>query len=76
MKYYDLLTQIENKVQNSYNGYLDTEKEKADLYVYIDGIEQRIKGISTDTIYFENKEYTKKLIDSDIHHLAYLNKAI
>jgi len=71
----DLLNDIVNKIVDVYGGMLDCEEQRADLFVYTNGHEERIKSISTDTLYFENGTEIK-LIDSDISHLAYLNHVI
>lgn len=68
------LDEIVFKLKNKYNGKLNCEDQYADLYVYVNGEEASIKEIDCEYIYFENSKI--KLIDSDIHHLAYLNEVI
>ena len=70
----DLLDEIVLKIKNRYGGRLNCEDQCADLYVYVDGEEAPITEVSCEYIHFENTKV--KLIDSDIHHLAYLNEVI
>jgi len=70
----NLLESIETKIRNNYNGKLDCEEQKADLFVYVEGNETTIKAIDTEYIYFENHKV--KLIDADIHSLAYIDSCI
>ena len=60
------------KVQTVKNRKLIWEFYTIDSYV--NGEEASIKEIDCEYIYFENSKI--KLIDSDIHHLAYLNEVI
>ena len=70
----DLLHEIISKINSKYNGRLNCQEQRADLYVYVDGKETSIKEVTPEYIHFESSKV--KLIDSDIHHLAYLNEVI
>jgi len=72
----NLIDDIVEKIKTKYNGHLVCEEQGADLFVYIDGQEEAIESICTDTIYFVNDYHTVKFEDTDIHHLAYINEVI
>ena len=72
----NLVETIIEKLNTSYGGSLDCDKQNADLFVYIDGNEVNIIGIDTEMIYFEDEEHNVGLWDADIHHLAYINEVI
>ena len=72
----DLLDEIVEKINNNYGGHLVCEEQGADLFVFIDGVEEQIESICSHTIYFVNDCHTKKMIDSDIQHLVYINHCI
>ncbi len=73
---FDIVHSISEIIKKEYNGHLVCEDQRADLFVYIDGVEETIKSISTDTIYFENDSHTIKFLDADIQHLSYIFKVI
>ena len=70
----NLLDEIVFKLKSKYNGKLNCEDQRADLHVYVNGKEASIKEIDCEYIHFKNSKI--KLINSDIHHLAYLNEVI
>ena len=72
----DLLSSIVKNINSKYNGKLDCEQQKADLFVYVNGNQESIKAVDSEMIYFEDEKLNVKLIDTDIHHLAYLNEVI
>jgi hypothetical protein len=72
----DLLNSIVKTINNKYNGKLDCKQQKADLFVYVNGNQESIKAVDSEMIYFEDEKLNVKLIDTDIHHLAYLNAVI
>tara|TARA_R110000803_G_scaffold112660_7_gene181059 strand:- start:4006 stop:4230 length:225 start_codon:yes stop_codon:yes gene_type:complete len=72
----NLLEEIIETLNKYYGGHLDCEEQKADLFVYVNGNEEQIKSIDTETLYFENDEHNVKLIDTDIAHLSYINNSI
>ena len=72
----NLIDSIIEGLNKKFNGKLDCEKQRADLFVYINGNEENIVAVDTEMIYFENKEHNVSLYDTDIHHLAYLNEII
>jgi len=69
----DILNDIINKLNNKYSGKLNCQQQKADLFVYVNGVEESIKEITTQKIYFNNSECDVDLIDADIHSLVYIN---
>tara|TARA_Y100000401_G_scaffold117489_1_gene126553 strand:+ start:1581 stop:2030 length:450 start_codon:yes stop_codon:yes gene_type:complete len=71
----DILTDIVDTIQNKYNGLLDCEKQRADLFTYVDGVEETIQKVDTEYIYFNDRAKIK-LIDSDIAILVYLKNVI
>lgn len=72
----NLLDTIIEKIKSNYDGILNCEEQRADLFVYVNGNEETIKSISTERIFFENEECDVDLIDADIHTLAYINEVI
>jgi hypothetical protein len=72
----DLLNTIVETINDKYNGKLDCEQQRADLFVYVNGNEESIKAVDSEVIYFHDENLNVKLIDADIHHLAYLNTVI
>ena len=72
----DLLNTIVETINDKYNGKLDCEQQRADLFVYVNGNEESIKAVDSEMIYFHDENLNVKLIDADIHHLAYLNTVI
>ena len=72
----NIIDEIVEKIKKDYNGHFVCEEQKADLFVYVDGQEEQIESICTDTIYFVNDYHTVKFEDTDIHHLAYINEVI
>ena len=72
----DLLNTIVETINDKYNGKLDCEQQRADLFVYVNGNEEGIKAVDSEVIYFHDENLNVKLIDADIHHLAYLNAVI
>lgn len=70
----DLIDSILAKINNTYKGNLDCEEQRADLFVYVDGEETTIKSIDSEYIYFE--DHKVKLIDADVHSLAYIDSCI
>ena len=73
---FDIVHSISEIIKKEYNGHLICEEQRADLFVYIDGVEETIESICTDTIYFENDYHTTKFLDADIQHLSYIYKVI
>ena len=72
----NLLEEIIETINKDYNGHLDCEEQKADLFVYVNGNEEQIKSSDSETLYFQNDEHNVKLIDTDIAHLSYINDSI
>ncbi len=72
----NLLDNIVETIQTKYNGKLDCKEQKADLFVYVNGNQETIMAVDTEIIYFQDEELNIKLIDTDIHHLAYLNEVL
>lgn len=73
---YGIIEDIVNKINNVYNGKMICKEQAADLYVYIDGREESIESVDTESIYFLNSEHNVNLYDADIQHLVYLNYTI
>ena len=71
----NILTDIVDTIQNKYNGLLDCEKQRADLFTYVDGVEETIQKVDTEYIYFNDRSKIK-LKDSYISILSYLNHLI
>ena len=71
----DILNDIVNKIQDKYNGELNCEEQRADLFTYVDRIEETIEKVDTEYVYFDDRSKIK-LIDADISILVYLNKVI
>lgn len=71
-----IVKDIVDKINNNYGGYLDCNEQRADLFVFIDGVEESITAIDTKTIFFENPKNNVDLYDADIQHLVYLNETI
>jgi hypothetical protein len=71
----DLLSDVVKTIQDKYNGELNCEKQRADLFTFVDGVEETIKKVDTEYVYF-NSRPSVKLIDADISILVYLNKVI
>jgi len=72
----DILNDIVEGLNEKFNGKLDCEEQRADLFVYVDGQEEKIAAIDTEMIYFEDETLNVKLVDTDIQHLSYLNDII
>lgn len=72
----NIVDKIIETLNTKYNGCLDCEEQKADLFVYVKGNEESIKKITTTTIYFNNSKLDVSLYDADIHSLAYINEVI
>ena len=72
----NLVDEIIAKLNSKYNGKLDCEEQRADLFVYINGQEETIAAVDAETIYFKNEEYNVSLYDADIQHLAYINEIL
>ena len=73
---YDIVEDIVFTIKNVYNGKMICEDQRADLYVYINGNEESIESVDTESIYFLNSEHNVNLCDADIQHLVYLNQAL
>ena len=48
----DLLNTIVETINDKYNGKLDCEQQRADLFVYVNGNEESIKAVDSEMIYF------------------------
>jgi hypothetical protein len=72
----DILNDIVEGLNKKFNGKLDCEEQRADLFVYVDGQEEKIAAIDTEMIYFEDETLNVKLVDTDIQHLTYINYVI
>ena len=70
----NLVESIVAKIKTQYNGKLDCEEQRADLFVYVNGNEETIKAIDTEKIYFDDFEV--ELNEADIHSLAYIDEVI
>jgi hypothetical protein len=70
----NLVESIKMKLKVNFNGVLDCEEQRADLYTYIDGCEETINKIDTETIYFSG--FNIDLADADIHTLSYINEVL
>ena len=70
----NVLDLIALKINKIYNGTLNCEQERADLFVYKDGVEINIKEINSTHVIFE--DFKIKLIDCDIQWLLYINNSI
>ena len=73
---YGIVKEIVEKINNSYGGRLDCDNQRADLFVFVDGVEETITAVDTKTIFFENPENNVDLYDADIQHLVYLDETI
>ena len=71
----DILNDIVKTIQDKYNGELNCEKQRADLFTYVDGVEETIERVDTEYVYFNDRPKIK-LIDSDMALLVYLNIVI
>lgn len=69
----NIVDSIINKLNVKFNGRLNCEEQRADLFVWVDGHEQTIVAVDTEMIYFDNIEYNISLYDADIHHLVYID---
>lgn len=69
----NVVDSIVEKLKNRFNGRLDCEEQRADLFVYVNGQEETIVAVDTEMIYFENPEHNVELYDADIHHLVYID---
>lgn len=72
----NIVTCIQKTIRTKYNGLLDCEQQRADLFVWVEGNEERIKAVDEDYIYFHNSEFDIDLYEADIAHLVYLDKII
>ena len=72
----NLIDRIVKTIQNKYNGKLDCKEQQADLFVYVNGEEEVIESIDTESIHFRSSMMSIKFIDADIHSLAYINEVI
>lgn len=72
----NLINSIVEKLNSKFNGKLDCEEQRADLFVYVNGNEETIVSIDTEMIYFEDETLNVKLIDADIHSLAYIDEIL
>ena len=73
---YGIIKDIVYKINNVYNGKMICKEQRADLDVYIDGREESIESVDTESIYFLNSAHNINLYDADIQHLVYLNNTI
>lgn len=64
---------IAEKIASRFGGKFDSEEQRADLFVSIDGQEEVIIAVDTEMIYFEDSEHNVRLQDADIRHLVYIN---
>ncbi len=71
----DLLSDVVKTIQDKYNGQLNCEEQRADLFTYVYGVEETIEKVDTEYVYFDDRPKIK-LIDADISILVYLNKVI
>lgn len=71
----DIVDEIIDTLKADFNGKLDCKKEKADLYVYLNGQEMVIDFIDTEDIHFSNGE-KRHLLDADIQNLVYINHVL
>lgn len=69
----NVVDSIVEKLKNRFNGRLDCEEQRADLFVYVNGQEETIVAVDTEMIYFKNSEHNVNLYDADIHHLVYID---
>ena len=72
----NVVDSIVEKLKNRFNGRLDCEEQRADLFVYVNGQEETIVAVDTEMIYFENSEHNVNLYDADIHHLVYVDQIL
>ena len=70
----NVVESIQNSVTQKFAGRFDSEQQRADLFVYIDGVDQTIVAVDTQMIYFEDEKYNTSLYDADIQHLVYLDR--
>lgn len=70
----NLLESIKTKLSNQYNGVLDCEEQRADLFAYVHGVETTIKSIDLEVIHFDG--FHIRLEEADIHTLAYLDEVL
>jgi hypothetical protein len=73
---YGIIDDIVSKVIQNHNGLLICKKQKADLFVYIDGHAEVIHSVDTKGINFVNSKHDVTFYDTDIHHLVYLNNIL
>jgi|TARA_R110000868_G_scaffold188389_1_gene431121 hypothetical protein len=72
----DILNDIIDGLNKKFNGKLVCEEQRADLFVYVNGLEATITAVDTEMIYFEDDALNVRLVDTDIQHLSYLNEII
>ena len=72
----NVVESIQNSVTQKFAGRFDSEQQRADLFVYIDGVDQTIVAVDTQMIYFEDEKYNTSLYDADIEHLVYLDNIL
>lgn len=69
----NVVESIIDKLNKRFNGRLDCNEQRADLFVYIDGNQQTIIAVDTEMIYFDNPAYNISLYNADIQHLVYID---
>jgi hypothetical protein len=71
-----LIESIIEKLTKNFNGKLNCEEQRADLFVYVDGESKTISEITTEKIYFEDDSVGVDLYEVDIHTLAYIDEIL
>ena len=70
----NIINEIERKLSTKFNGVLNCEEQRADLFAYVDGNEETITAIDAERIYFDG--FNIDLWNADIHTLAYINEVL
>jgi hypothetical protein len=72
----NLVEVIIDKLNRDFDGRLNCEEQRADLFVYVDGVHKQISEVTTEKIYFEEDSLGVDLYEVDVHTLAYLNEVL
>jgi len=72
----NLVQTIVEKLTTDFQGKLNCEEQRADLFAYVDGEEKKIVEVTTEKVYFEGDSLGVDLYDVDVHTLAYLNEIL
>ena len=70
----ELIDEIKNSVNDSFDGKFDAEEQQCDMHIVEDGLQNSIRAIDSETVYFDDEE--RKIDELSVQDLLYIKTVL